>query len=88
MNITVNLPDEVAGRLAEHWGDLSKRALAAVALEAYRSDVLTAAEVGELLGHGSRWETEAFLKEAGVYHSYTEADLKRDVDAIRKARDQ
>ena len=33
----------------------------AVAIEAYRTRTLTAAEVGQLLRFGNRWELETFL---------------------------
>jgi hypothetical protein len=34
----------------------------------------------------SRWETDRFLKNAGAYVAYTEADLQEDIAAIRKLR--
>lgn len=86
MEIAINLPEEVARTLEAKWGDVSRRALEAVAAEAYRSGALTAAEVGRLLGFTSRWQTEAFLKEAGVELDYTADDLDHDVAAIRDAR--
>ena len=57
----------------------------AIAAEAYRSGALTAHQVGEMLGHGSRWETESFLKQAQAYLHYTEDDLEHDLAALRAA---
>jgi len=43
-------------------------------------------EVGEMLGHSSRWETEPFLKQAQASLHYGEDDLERDLAALRTAR--
>lgn len=37
-----------------------------------------------MLGFNSRWETDAFLKQAGAYLDYTEADLERDLAVSRQ----
>ena len=63
--------------------DLPRHALEALAAAAYRSGVLTGAEVGCMLGLESRWEVEDFLKNAEALLGYTEADLSRDLQAIR-----
>ena len=47
---------------------------------------LTAHQVGQLLGHGSRWETESFLKRVHACLHYSEDDLERDIAALRSAR--
>lgn len=41
-----------------------------------------------ILDHASRWETEAFLKEAEVYRNYTEADLEQDLGVSRRLSGQ
>ncbi len=72
-------------RLQASWNDLPRRTLEALAVEAYRDEVLSSAEVGRLLGHTSRWETEAFLHERQAYLHYTEKDLTRDMRRIHQA---
>jgi len=62
MNVAIEIPENVSAPLRLRWKDVPRRVLEAVAAEAYRSGALTAHQVGELLGHGSRWETESFLK--------------------------
>src|SRR5437867_11820107 len=62
MNVAVEIPDSVSAALQSKWRDVPRRVLEATAAEAYRTRALTAHQVGQLLGHGSRWETEAFLK--------------------------
>jgi hypothetical protein len=44
------MPDDVAERLAVAGGDLSRRALEALALEGYREQALTLYQVLEMLG--------------------------------------
>ena len=85
MNVAIEIPETVSAPLRSRWPDVPRRVLEAVATEAYRTSALTAFQVGELLGHGSRWETEAFLKRVQAYLHYTEDDLERDLAALRAA---
>jgi hypothetical protein len=66
--------------------DLSRIALEALAAQGYRNGRLSHSEVGRLLGFGSRWETDAFLKQAGAHLDYTEADLERDIELSRQIK--
>lgn len=86
MNVAIEIPEKISVPLRSRWKDVPRRALEAVAAEAYRSGALTAHQVGELLGHGSRWETEAFLKRVQAYLHYTEDDLEHDLAVLRSAR--
>jgi hypothetical protein len=86
MNVAVEIPDVVSAPLQSGWPDVPRRVLEATAAEAYRTGVLTAHQVGQLLGHTSRWETEAFLKRVQAYLHCTEADLERDLATLRAAR--
>ena len=88
MTISINVPEDMMSRLQASWGNLSRRALEALAVEAYRDEVLSAAEVGRLLGHKSRWETESFLHGKQAYLHYTEEDLTRDIETIRNVTGQ
>lgn len=87
MDIAFPLPEDIEQRLRERWGgELPRRALEALAAQSYRDGTLTLAEVRRMLGHESRFETEAFLKEAGAYLHYTKEDLEKDAKAIREGR--
>ncbi len=86
MNVAVEIPEVVSGPLRSKWRDVPRRVLEATAAEAYRTGVLTSFQVGQLLGHGSRWETEAFLKRVQAYLQYTESDLERDLASLQAAR--
>jgi hypothetical protein len=46
---------------------------------------VTPAQVQQMPGLRSRWETESFLKRAEAFHDYTADDLERDIAAIRDA---
>lgn len=82
-HVAIELPEEIATRLGEP-GDLSRVALEAIAAQGYRSGKLTHAEVQKMLGLNSRWETDSFLKQAGAYLDYTEADLEQDLIVSRQ----
>jgi hypothetical protein len=84
MNFTVEIPDDVARRLTASGGDLSRRALEALALEEYKLGHLTKPELRRLLGFGTRAELDAFFKSHEVFASYTAADLERDRRDLRR----
>src|SRR5579871_6328250 len=62
MNLTVQIPDELVGRLTVAGADLSRQALEALAAEAYKHDRLTRPELQQLLGLHTAFELEGFLK--------------------------
>ena len=86
MNLALEIPDDVSAPLRASWGDVARHALEAVAVEAYRSGALTASQIGMLLNHASRFETEAFLKRMKAWLHYSEADLENDLATLREAR--
>lgn len=85
MDVTFSLPEDLAQRLQEQWGDLSRRALESLVAQAYREESLTLGEVRRLLGHETRMETEAFLKEQGALLDYSEGELEQDLKAALEA---
>lgn len=86
MNIEIDLPEDVVRQLEARWGAdaLSRRALEALASEAYRSGAITSAEVQRVLGLASRWEVESFLKRAQAHLDYADSDLEQDASAVRE----
>jgi hypothetical protein len=83
MKLTLDLPDEIEERLRSGWSDLPRQALEALAVEAYRTEILSAFEVQKMLGLTSRWETDAFLKKAQAHLHYSAEDLARDLEMLR-----
>ena len=84
MNLTIHLPDDLAQRLSAVGGDLSRRALEALAIEEYRNGHLTGAELRRLLGFRTRMALDGFLKAHGVLLDYTLADLEQERQDLRR----
>ena len=85
MEVILRIPDDVATRLSAPGGDVSRRALEALALEGYREQTLTLYQVSEMLGL-SRVETEDFLGQHHVPLAVTrEADLDRETATFKAA---
>jgi hypothetical protein len=85
MQITIELPEDIVVRLESKWKDLPRAALESLALEAYRSRALTAAQVRRLLGFQTRMEVDAFLKAHEIY-DYSAADFEQDRETLRELR--
>jgi len=77
MNVTVHIPDDLAERLAAG-GDLSRRALEALALEEFKLGNLTKPELRRLLGFDNRDALDGFLKAHSVFEPYSIDDLERE----------
>jgi hypothetical protein len=84
MNLTVEIPDDLAGQLSAAGGDLSRRALEALALEEYKSGHLTEDELRRMLGFGTRYQLDGFLKAHDVWIEYTLDDFRREVDSLKQ----
>lgn len=85
MQITLELPEDIALGLESKWKDLPRVALESLALEAYRSHALTAAQLRRLLGFQTRMQVDAFLKEHDVY-DLSVADFEQDRETLRQLR--
>jgi hypothetical protein len=53
-----------------------------LALEEYKRGHLTKAELQTLLGFGTRYKLDEFLKERGVWIEYTLDDFRREIDSL------
>jgi hypothetical protein len=85
MQITLELPEDIAAGLEATWKDLPRAALESLALEAYRSRALTAGQLRRLLGFATRMQVDAFLKEHEIY-DYSAADFEQDRETLRELR--
>ncbi len=79
MNLTVHLRDGLATRLSADGGDLSRRALEALAAEEYRAGRLTKPDLRRLPGIETRAVLDGFLKAHGIDESMTREELERDL---------
>lgn len=83
MEVTVQIPDDLANRMTAGGGDLSRRALEALAVEEFKSGHLTKPELRRLLGFETRYELDGFLKAHQVYEEYTLEDFEQERDALK-----
>jgi hypothetical protein len=85
MQITIELPEDIGRRARSRWKDLPRAALESLALEAYRSRVLTAAQLRRLLVFETRMQVDALLKEHEIF-DYSAADFEQDRETLRELR--
>jgi hypothetical protein len=88
MQVTLNIPDELAAQLVSGGADISRAALEALAVEGYRTERLSEFEIRLLLGFETRIEVHAFLKEHGAWLHYSLDDLARDREAALRMKAQ
>ena len=85
MQIILELPEDIVQQLGSKWKDLPRAALESLALEAYKSHALTAAQLRRLLGFETRMQVDAFLKEHEAYIPCTVEDFEHDVKVAPEA---
>lgn len=84
MQVTLDLPDDISAALEGHWPNLPRQALEALAVDAYRSGVLSEGQVRRLLRLETRFDVHSLLKDHGVPLRYTAADFEDDL-AVHRA---
>jgi predicted HTH domain antitoxin len=77
MQVTVEMPDQVARQWGETPDAVGRHVLEDAAIESYRAGRLSQRQVGAMLGL-DYWQTEEFLQERGVPLNYSAADLEAD----------
>lgn len=80
MEVTIQLPDEIARQLGDP-ATMPRSILEAFAAEAYRSQLLSRQQIGVLLGL-DYWGTEEFLTRFDAKRTYTLEDLDSDRGAL------
>lgn len=81
MNLTVQIPDELAGSLGAE-GDLPRRILEGFALEEYKAQRISKAQLRRL-GLETRYERDGFLKAHHVESDVTIDDVRRDLQDLK-----
>ncbi|MBA4123778.1 MAG: UPF0175 family protein [Acidobacteria bacterium] len=83
MEITINLPEDVANVFLADGESIERKVLEATALEGYRTGKLSHAQVGRMLNL-NRFEVDEFFKNHEVALNYTIEDLEADRRTLRK----
>ena len=81
MDVHLEIPEDLARRLASDANGLARAALEAIALEGVRSGKLTVSQARRLLGIDSRYEMDGFLKAHKVFLDLSLEDVRRDSEA-------
>lgn len=84
MDLTFQIPDDLARRLSAGSADLPRRALEALALQEYRDGRLTKAELRRLLGFETRAALDEFFKAHNIMLDYTIEDLEQERRDLRR----
>ena len=82
MNLTVQIPNDLAHQMHLDEPEAQRRALMKIALESYRAGELSRGQVGELLSL-SFWETETLLKEHGCEMELTVEEFERQSEQLK-----
>ncbi|BDC51413.1 hypothetical protein F183_A37290 [Bryobacterales bacterium F-183] len=82
MNVSLEIPDDVASRMAVPGTDLTRRALEAFAAEEYRQGRIYKPDLRRLLGFETSHEIDAFLYAHEIWYDYTIEDLDREMAAL------
>jgi hypothetical protein len=82
MNLTLEIPDDIALRLTAGGRDLSRAALEMIAAEADREDRITKPELQRLLGIATSYQLDGFLKSHGVWIEYSLEDAAREQSSL------
>lgn len=86
MQVTLELPEDIAEALGPRPESISRSALEMIAVEGYRSNLLSEAQVRRLLGFETRYEVHGLLKEHGVDLNYSDNSLEQDLTFAREFR--
>jgi hypothetical protein len=78
MNLTVEIPDDLARSMNSAGDDPSRRVLEALALDEYKSGRLSKPELRHALGFETGYELDGFLKQHQVWIEYDAQDLARE----------
>jgi hypothetical protein len=78
MNLTVEIPDDLARSMNAAGCNLARRVLETLALDEYKSGRLTKPDLRHALGFATGYELDGFLKQHQIWIEYDEQDLMRE----------
>ena len=83
-SLTIALPTRIHQHLQAALGaELERKAQEALAVEGYRSGILSLGEIAEMLNFSIN-DADGFLKERGIPSLITNEEVKADTDALLK----
>jgi predicted HTH domain antitoxin len=82
MQITIDIPDDLAHQLAPNQSNLKRKMLELCVIEAYRSTLISAGKARELLGFSTRLELDTFFKAQNLNLHYSQTDLEQDLKTL------
>jgi hypothetical protein len=83
MQLTIQIPDDLAQRLSARGSSPSSIALEALAADEYRSGNLTKPDLRRWLGLETSYEIDGFLKRHGIFDDYTLEDFESERAALK-----
>lgn len=86
MQVTLEMPEDLARLFGDDSAGRNRAALEALALEGLRSGKLTVAQARRLLGIPSRYEMDGFLKAKGFFLPLSVEDVERDAEVAHSYR--
>jgi hypothetical protein len=87
MAVRFELPEDIEHHLEKLWGNLPRHALETLAIDGYRTRVLSRSQVRRMLGFETGAEVDEFMKRAGVAFDYTLDDFEHDEETSRYLRE-
>jgi len=88
MQITLELPEDIALHFGADQSALSRAALEALAIEGARSGNLSLGQVRRMLGFTTRMQVDGFLKEHGISLPVTVEDVEQEAEVSRRFREE
>ena len=84
MEVTIDLPEDVVKALSANGENIEREVLKAFALEGYREEKLSQAQVRRMLGYQTDMQVDAFLKAHNIFLNYTIEDLEQERKTLEK----
>jgi hypothetical protein len=78
VQVTLEIPDNIASQLIPRGHDASRSLLEDALVQAYREDRISAHQLQEALGIPTRYDLDGFLKARQVWVEYTPEQMEAD----------
>ena len=82
VQINIEVPEDIASNFGSDASSLQRAAMEALAVEGVRSGRLSRGQARRMLGFGTRYEVDGFMKEHGVPFADSFDEVRTSSDAI------